>query len=123
MSLFSSLVSSFLRGAELTAGAVSGCPILACWRPIDSFQVVAGVVGSYLHDYESGNGWPLGRLIYIEIIAGISILLSLLWLFPFTSRFPQCELFVRHELASSTHTRQGRPTHSCPLLGSRLSVC
>ncbi|KIW97967.1 uncharacterized protein Z519_01551 [Cladophialophora bantiana CBS 173.52] len=49
--------------------------------------VVAGIVGSYLDDYRHGNGWPLARLIYIEIVAGISLLLGLLWLLPFAGGF------------------------------------
>ncbi|OCT44659.1 integral membrane protein [Cladophialophora carrionii] len=49
--------------------------------------VVAGIVGSYLHDYHDGNGWPLARLIYIEVVAGISLLLGLLWLLPFSGGF------------------------------------
>ncbi|OAL40295.1 hypothetical protein AYO20_00031 [Fonsecaea nubica] len=49
--------------------------------------VVAGIVGSYLDDYRHGNGWPLARFIYIEIVAGISLLLGLLWLLPFAGGF------------------------------------
>ncbi|EXJ92310.1 hypothetical protein A1O3_00860 [Capronia epimyces CBS 606.96] len=49
--------------------------------------VVAGIVGSYLHDYRSGSGLPLARFIYIEVVAGLSILLALLWLLPFASGF------------------------------------
>lgn len=48
---------------------------------------MAGLVGSYLHDYRTGSGWPLARFIYIEVVAGISILLGLLWLLPFTRTF------------------------------------
>ncbi|KAG9792317.1 hypothetical protein KCU88_g730, partial [Aureobasidium melanogenum] len=49
--------------------------------------VVAGIVGSYLHGYRHGSGLPLARFIYIEIVAGISILLALLWLLPFSAGF------------------------------------
>jgi len=48
---------------------------------------VVGLVGSYLHAYKSGSGWPLARFIYIEIIAGLSILFALLWLLPFAGGF------------------------------------
>ncbi|KAJ9613145.1 hypothetical protein H2200_003086 [Cladophialophora chaetospira] len=49
--------------------------------------VIAGIVGSQLHDHRSGDGMPLARFIYIEIVAGISLLLALLWLLPFAAGF------------------------------------
>ena len=50
-------------------------------------QIVAGLVGVYLHDYTRASGLPLGRFIYAEVVAGISLLLGLLWLLPFASSF------------------------------------
>lgn len=64
------LVSMVLRGAEL---------VFAC--------IVAGVTGWYLHHYSSASSWDLGRFIYTEVVAGLSILFSLLWLIPFSSTF------------------------------------
>ena len=64
------LVSPALRAAEL---------ICAC--------VVAGIIGSYLDHYNAANAWPEKRFIYIEVISGLSILLSLIWLFPFAGGF------------------------------------
>ncbi|WEW55951.1 hypothetical protein PRK78_001386 [Emydomyces testavorans] len=49
--------------------------------------VVAGIVGSYLHDFDKANAWPQARWIYTEVVAGLSILLGLLWLLPFSSSF------------------------------------
>jgi len=49
--------------------------------------VVAGIVGSYLDDYKKGSGLPLARFIYIEVVAGLSLLFGLLWLLPFASGF------------------------------------
>jgi len=49
--------------------------------------VVAGIIGSYLDNYDDVNAWPEKRFIYIETIAGLSILLSLIWLFPFAGGF------------------------------------
>jgi len=49
--------------------------------------VVAGIVGSYLNDYHKGSGEPLARFIYIEIVAGLSLLFALLWLIPFAGGF------------------------------------
>ncbi|EXJ94056.1 hypothetical protein A1O1_02449 [Capronia coronata CBS 617.96] len=70
MPVISRILSIALRVAEIAFAAV-----------------VAGLVGSYLHDYRSDSGLPLARFIYVEIIAGISILLGLLWLLPFASGF------------------------------------
>jgi hypothetical protein len=46
--------------------------------------VVAGIVGEYLHAYDKANAWPQSRFIYTEVVAGISMLLALFWLIPFT---------------------------------------
>jgi hypothetical protein len=46
--------------------------------------VVAGIVGEYLHAYDKADQWPQSRFIYTEVVAGISILLALFWLIPFT---------------------------------------
>ncbi|KEF52927.1 uncharacterized protein A1O9_10833 [Exophiala aquamarina CBS 119918] len=70
MPVISRVVSMILRAGEL---AFAG--------------IVAGIVGKYLHDYRSGSDQPLARFIYIEIVAGISLLLGLLWLLPFASGF------------------------------------
>ncbi|KIW99855.1 uncharacterized protein Z518_10783 [Rhinocladiella mackenziei CBS 650.93] len=70
MPIISRILSMGLRVAEL---AFAG--------------VVAGIVGSYLHDYQTGSGWPLARFIYVEVIAGVSLLFGLLWLLPFASSF------------------------------------
>ncbi|OJJ99875.1 MARVEL domain-containing protein [Aspergillus aculeatinus CBS 121060] len=48
--------------------------------------VVAGIIGHYLHQYD-GDAWPVARWIYTEVIAGLSILLGLIWLIPFSSGF------------------------------------
>jgi len=70
MPVVSRLVSMALRFAEL---------VCAC--------VVAGIIGSYLDHYGEANAWPEARFIYTETIAGLSILLSLIWLFPFAGGF------------------------------------
>jgi hypothetical protein len=46
--------------------------------------VVAGVVGEYLHQFDKAHAWPQSRFIYTEVVAGLSILLALFWLIPFT---------------------------------------
>ncbi|KAL9618547.1 MAG: hypothetical protein Q9160_006731 [Pyrenula sp. 1 TL-2023] len=71
MPVISRLVSIALRIGELA---------FAC--------VVAGIIGSYLHRWDSTNSaWPKARFIYTEVIGGLSILLSLLWLLPFAGGF------------------------------------
>jgi Membrane-associating domain len=45
--------------------------------------VVAGIVGSYFPFFGHQVGWPTKRFIFAEVIAGISILLSLLCLLAF----------------------------------------
>ena len=70
MPVFSRVVSFLLRIGEIAFGAV-----------------VAGIMGSYLHDFDSADAWPQARWIYTEVIAGISILLGLIWLIPFSGSF------------------------------------
>ncbi|PHH77897.1 hypothetical protein CDD82_3303 [Ophiocordyceps australis] len=51
-------------------------------------SIVAGVTGQYLHNAKaSASAWALGRWIYTETVAGLSILLALIWLFPFSRTF------------------------------------
>ena len=51
-------------------------------------QVVCGLIGKYLHDYDNSHSdWPQARFIYTEVIAALSIVLSLLWLLPFAGGF------------------------------------
>ncbi|RJE19055.1 integral membrane protein [Aspergillus sclerotialis] len=71
MPVFSRLISIILRIGEIGCGAV-----------------VAGIIGNYLHEYnDTFVGWPQARWIYTEVIAGLSILLGLVWLIPFSSGF------------------------------------
>jgi hypothetical protein len=89
MPVISRIVSMGLRACELAFAGVSATPNRK--GPLSNrAQVVAGVVGSYLDDHR-GNGWPLARFIYIEIVAGISLLLGLLWLLPFAGGFFHCK--------------------------------
>ena len=48
---------------------------------------MAGIVGNYLDYYQGGVNWPLARFIYCVIIAGISMLIALIWLIPSASSF------------------------------------
>ncbi|KAH9906800.1 membrane-associating domain-containing protein [Xylariomycetidae sp. FL2044] len=49
--------------------------------------IVAGINGDTLHDARGQSSWELGRFIYTEVVAGIAIFLSLIWLFPFSGSF------------------------------------
>ncbi|KAK7722310.1 hypothetical protein SLS64_000847 [Diaporthe eres] len=68
--ILTDLVSMLFRLAELVFAAI-----------------VAGITGNYLHASRGQSSWTLGRFIYAEVVAGISILLSLLWLLPFSGSF------------------------------------
>lgn len=74
MPVISRLASIILRVAEIAFAAV-----------------VAGVIGHYLAQLNHSSGdvdwWPESRWIYTEVIAGLSILLGLIWLIPFSSGF------------------------------------
>lgn len=64
------LVALILRVAELVFAAI-----------------VAGLTGEYLHKTSGVSAWDNGRFIYSVVVAGLSILLALIWLIPFTSSF------------------------------------
>lgn len=65
-------------------GRVTGAQ-LTLWR----FKVVAGIIGYYLHQFSDADvdAWPQARWIYTEVVAGLSILLGLIWLIPFSFGF------------------------------------
>ena len=50
--------------------------------------IVAGLTGQYLHSVSgSETTWDQGRFIYTEVVAGLSIILAIIWLFPFSGSF------------------------------------
>lgn len=63
------IVSIILRAGELAFAAI-----------------VAGVNGDYLHK-TNGSAWSMGRFIYTEVVAALSIFFALIWLFPFSGTF------------------------------------
>lgn len=63
------IFSMMLRGSELVFAAV-----------------IAGVNGQYLYRSKASTLF-LSRFIYTEVVAGISILLALIWLIPFSGTF------------------------------------
>lgn len=56
--------------------------------------VVAGVNGEFLHHSQGVDSWTIGRQIYAEVIAGISIFFALIWLVPFSSSMTNWPLDV-----------------------------
>lgn len=64
------IASMILRAAELVFAAI-----------------VAGITGAYLHAVKDSSTWDQGRFIYTEVVAGLSIILAIIWLFPFSSSF------------------------------------
>ncbi|KAK4113690.1 hypothetical protein N656DRAFT_706560 [Canariomyces notabilis] len=68
--ILAELFSIILRLAELAFAAI-----------------VAGLNGDYLHAVHGVSAWHLGRFIYTEVVAGLAMLLAIIWLFPFSSSF------------------------------------
>ena len=77
--ILADILSMILRLAELAFAAI-----------------VAGITGRYLHDSKGASSWELGRFIYTEVVAGLSIFLAIVWLFPFSSSFVHwpADLFI-----------------------------
>ncbi|KAG7288488.1 hypothetical protein NEMBOFW57_004841 [Staphylotrichum longicolle] len=68
--ILADLFSIILRLAELAFAAI-----------------VAGLNGDYLHAVRGADSWQLGRFIYTEVVAGVSILFAIIWLVPFSGSF------------------------------------
>lgn len=68
--ILTDLMSMILRAAEVAFAAI-----------------VAGITGNYLHAVEGTSTWEQSRFIYTEVVAALSIVLALIWLFPFSSSF------------------------------------
>lgn len=68
--LLANIFSMVLRLAELAFAAI-----------------VAGITGNYLHSQQGVSAWDLGRFIYTEVVAGLSIIFAIIWLFPFSGSF------------------------------------
>jgi hypothetical protein len=49
-----------------------------------SAVIVAGIIGHYLDVLNNSGYWPGSRFVYTEVIAGLSILASIILLIPFT---------------------------------------
>lgn len=49
--------------------------------------IVAGINGYYLHETRQASSWTNGRFIYTEVVAGVAIFFSLIWLIPFSGSF------------------------------------
>jgi len=54
--------------------------------------IVAGINGHYLYYVSEYDDWPKGRLIYAEVISGISVILSLIFIIPYSIGFRQWPL-------------------------------
>ncbi|KAF2398588.1 integral membrane protein [Trichodelitschia bisporula] len=68
--IVSRALSFFLRFAQFVCGAV-----------------VLGLVAHFLHQHHKTHAGPIGREIYTEVVAALSVVLSLIWMIPFTSTF------------------------------------
>ena len=68
--ILADIISMILRLAELVFGAI-----------------VLGITSHYLHLTKGVSAWNQGRFIYTDVIAALSIILALIWLFPFSRSF------------------------------------
>ena len=55
-----------------------------------SAAIVAGIIGWGLHRIDSGNGPSNGRLVYTEVVAALTLAVSLVLLVPFKFVFKAC---------------------------------
>lgn len=63
------------------------CSIILRLAELVFAAIVAGLNGNYLHSVEGVDAWDIKRFIYTEVVAGLSILLAIIWLIPFSSSF------------------------------------
>jgi hypothetical protein len=49
-----------------------------------SAVIVAGIIGHYLNVMDNAYVYPGSRFIYTQVVAGLTILLSIIFLIPFT---------------------------------------
>ncbi|KAK4131217.1 hypothetical protein BT67DRAFT_166014 [Trichocladium antarcticum] len=63
------------------------CSIILRLAELVFAAIVAGLNGNYLHSVEGVDAWDIKRFIYTEVVAGLSILLAVIWLIPFSSSF------------------------------------
>jgi len=49
--------------------------------------IVAGLTGAYLQWVSDASTWDQGRFIYTEVVAGLAMILAIIWLFPFSGSF------------------------------------
>ncbi|KAJ9154692.1 hypothetical protein NKR19_g4474 [Coniochaeta hoffmannii] len=68
--ILADLLSMILRLAELVFAAI-----------------VLGITSHYLHLSKGVSAWHLGRFIYTDVVAALSVILAIIWLFPFSGSF------------------------------------
>ena len=68
--ILTDLISMILRLAELAFAAI-----------------VLGITSHYLHVTKGVSAWNQGRFIYTDVVAGLSVVLAIIWLFPFSGSF------------------------------------
>ncbi len=68
--ILADLTSMILRLAELVFAAI-----------------VLGITSHYLHLTKGVSAWNQGRFIYTDVVAALSVILAIIWLFPFSGSF------------------------------------
>jgi len=62
-------------------GAASkACSVILQFFELASAAIVADLVGQYLHYLTTNNAYAGSRIVYAEVLSGISILISILFL-------------------------------------------
>lgn len=85
--------------------------------------IVAAIIGLHLHRADS-SAWSMARLIYTEVVAGIAILLGLIWLLPFSSTFTHwpVDIFVSVLWWAAFGLLVDVSSYSCPV-GPWANAC
>lgn len=73
-----------LNGAPCNRASLCNCEYgyAKVFYPAYTSQVVTAIIGYYLYPYSQSKTWPAKRFIFAETWAGLSIILSVLWLVP-----------------------------------------
>ncbi|PVH70097.1 hypothetical protein DL98DRAFT_578024, partial [Cadophora sp. DSE1049] len=63
------------------------CSVILRFLELSSAAIVAGLVGQYLHYLDTADVHANSRIVYAEVISGISILFSLIFMPPLRYSF------------------------------------
>lgn len=88
MYVLDDIISFLLRLGEVSRRQLTNLlPKVLTTLKLAFAAVVAGLTGYYLNSVSDLSDWSQARFIYTEVVAALSILLALVWLFPFSGTF------------------------------------